>query len=101
MESKVSRLRVVAILEGISFLVLLFIAMPIKYIGGEPIVVKYVGMAHGVLFILFMIALYDASRSTSWTYAFRTLAFISSLIPFGAFWLEVKLKKPALIPVRK
>ncbi|MFP4332719.1 MAG: DUF3817 domain-containing protein [Campylobacterales bacterium] len=101
MEGKINRLRVVAILEGISYLVLLFIAMPIKYIGGEPIVVKYVGMAHGVLFILFMLALYDASRSTSWTYSFRTLAFISSLIPFGAFWLEVKLKKPSLIPARK
>lgn len=100
MKSKIKRLRVIAFIEGISFLVLLFIAMPIKYIGGEPMAVKVVGMTHGILFILFIIALYDASRASGWFYRFRTLAFISSLIPFGTFWLDTKLKAPSSIPVR-
>ena len=54
----IQSLRVVGFLEGLSFLALLFIAMPLKYIWGNPILVKYVGMGHGVLFIAFLVVLF-------------------------------------------
>ena len=54
LETNLKKFRLIAFMEGISFLVLLFIAMPIKYILGEPIVVKFVGMAYGGLFLLFL-----------------------------------------------
>lgn len=59
----------------------------------EPIVVKYVGMGHGVLFILFIVLLAVAALQYKWKFSFITFAFIASLIPFGTFYLDVKLKK--------
>ena len=53
----VQALRFVGTLEGISFLLLLGVAMPIKYIWGNPVFVKYIGMGHGVLFVLFLVML--------------------------------------------
>ncbi|BFU78409.1 DUF3817 domain-containing protein [Arcobacter sp. 15-2] len=92
MKTNLKKFRLIAFMEGISFLVLLFIAMPIKYIIGEPIVVKYVGMAHGVLFLLFLFLLVVTARELKWNFGFITMAFIASLIPFGTFYLEKKLK---------
>jgi len=82
----------IAFLEGISFLVLLFIAMPIKYILGEPLVVKFVGMAHGGLFLLFLYLLFVTAKEYKWNLSFISMAFIASLLPFGTFYLEKKLK---------
>jgi integral membrane protein len=80
-------------MEGISYLVLLFMAMPLKYFAGMPIFVKVVGMAHGVLFILFIVYLIIAAREYRWSMKFNFWAFISSLVPFGTFYLEKKLKQ--------
>ena len=92
LNSNLKRFRLIAVMEGISFLLLLFIAMPIKYMLGEPILVKYVGMAHGVLFLLFIALLAIASREYKWKLPFIIMAFITSLVPFGTFYLEKKLK---------
>ena len=54
----IKTLRLVGLLEGISFLLLLFIAMPVKYMMDNPILVKYIGMGHGVLFVLFLVVLF-------------------------------------------
>ena len=54
----IKTLRLVGLIEGISFLLLLFIAMPVKYMMDNPVLVKYVGMGHGVLFILFLVVLF-------------------------------------------
>ena len=67
--------------------------MPIKYMLGEPIVVKYVGMGHGVLFILFIVLLAIAAIQYKWKLPFIIFSFIASLIPFGTFYLDTKLKK--------
>ena len=91
--TNLKRFRLIALLEGISYLLLLFIAMPIKYILQEPILVKYVGMGHGVLFILFIALLAVASIQYKWKLPFIIYAFIASLIPFGTFYLDTKLKK--------
>ncbi len=85
------RFRVISAMEGLSYLILVFIAMPIKYLGDNPIYVKYVGMAHGVLFIIFMISLFETKRKESWDTGFMFQLFVLSLIPFGAFIIEKKV----------
>ncbi len=100
MDSKVSRFRVIAFVEGISFLLLLFIAMPLKYIYGIPEATKIMGSLHGILFIAFCFLLMEAARAHRWVYTFGVLAFISSLVPFGMIWLDRRLKKPQAIPLR-
>lgn len=73
-------------IEGYSYLLLVFIAMPLKYALGFPLAVKVVGMAHGVLFMIFCYYLYKATRETKWSYALATLFFAASLVPFGSFY---------------
>ena len=90
LKSPLGRLRIVAILEGISFLVLLGIAMPLKYLAGIPEPVRVVGMAHGVLFVLYVILLIQVAIEKSWSFKKSILAFIASFIPFGTFYADAK-----------
>jgi integral membrane protein len=83
-------LRIIAFLEGISFLVLLIIAMPLKYYFDEPNPVKIVGMAHGVLFVLYILTLLVVHVSYKWTIGKTIGAFIASFIPFGTFYADKK-----------
>jgi integral membrane protein len=92
METKIKQFRIVAFLEGWSFLILLFIAMPLKYMLGILIATKIVGMLHGVLFIWFVIALFGASSEQKWGMKLSILAFIASILPFGTFFLDKTLK---------
>jgi integral membrane protein len=93
LKTPLSRFRVIGILEGISFLVLLGIAMPLKYLAGWPHAVKVVGWAHGVLFIAYIIALIAVTFDRRWSITRVIVAFIASLVPFGTFWLESRLKQ--------
>ena len=93
MEAKVRNLRIVGIAEGISFLVLLLIAMPLKYFMGMPLAVKYVGWAHGVLFIAYVIAVFVAIKAMRWNWFSVLVALGASLLPFGTFVLDKELKK--------
>ncbi|MGZ4034831.1 MAG: DUF3817 domain-containing protein [Bacteroidia bacterium] len=79
--------------EGISFLILLGIAMPLKYIGHMPTPVRVVGMLHGVLFIWYSVALYHAKTAYSWSTRKAAIGFLLSFLPFGTFFLEKTLKK--------
>ena len=92
METKIKQFRIVAFLEGWSFLILLFVAMPLKYMMGILIATKVVGMLHGVLFIWFIVALFGVSGEQKWGFKFSIFAFIASIIPFGTFFLDKKLK---------
>ncbi len=85
------KFRLVSILEGISYLILLLIAMPLKYLAGADWAVKYVGWAHGLLFVLFCFLLLNVWIKYRWSFGRTTLAFIASLLPFGTFVLENKL----------
>jgi len=91
-----SRFRLVALLEGISFLLLLFIAMPLKYLAGQPLAVKYVGWAHGALFVAYVLTLLVVWVDRRWSFGRVVLAFVMSLIPFGTFWLDRRLKQEAV-----
>jgi len=85
------RLRIVAVLEGISFLVLLFIAMPLKYMYGQPEMVKKIGMLHGWLFVLYVLLLALAHYQLKWTWFKTGLGFILLFVPFGTFYAERKM----------
>jgi integral membrane protein len=97
LKTALSRFRIISIIEGLSYLILLFIAMPIKYIADNPYPVKIVGMTHGILFIIFIIFLYEAMKKYNWNIRFTIELFIYSIIPFGLFFIERKIKKLALI----
>ena len=91
----IKTLRLVGLLEGISFLLLLFIAMPMKYMFQNPILVKYVGMGHGVLFILFLVVLFVVCEKQKWSIKMFILGLIASILHFGPFVFDHKLKKLA------
>jgi len=92
-KSSIDKLRLVSILEGISYLLLLFIGMPLKYKMDMPIPNKIFGMGHGILTIVFVCALYNAWSKTNLNLRVSFQTFVASLIPFGAFFMEKKLKK--------
>jgi len=87
------RFMFIALLEGISYLLLLCIAMPLKYYADMPGPVKYIGWAHGVLFVLFCFYLVKVWMGYKWGFWKATGAFIASLLPFGTFVLDKQLKK--------
>lgn len=88
----IKTLRWVGLLEGISFLLLLLIAMPMKYIFGNPILVKYVGMGHGILFIAFLAVLFIVCEKQKWSIQIFILGLIASILPFGPFAFDKKIK---------
>ncbi|MES2779768.1 MAG: DUF3817 domain-containing protein [Bacteroidota bacterium] len=83
----------VAFLEGVSYLILVFIAMPLKYLAGQPELVKRVGMAHGLLFVLFVFTLVQVTTDRDWKWSKALKAFGTSLLPFGTFWFEANHRK--------
>jgi integral membrane protein len=90
----IGRFRIVAFWEGISYLLLLFVAMPLKYGLGMDMAVRVVGMAHGVLFIA-----YVATLALAWTRLGTHLGWVAavlSLVPGGTFWLEARLRRDEL-----
>lgn len=87
-KSALGRLRIVAFLEGISYLVLLGIAMPLKYFAGLPQAVRVVGMAHGVLVVLFVLLLIQVAIERDWTFKKSFMSFVASLVPFGTFYAD-------------
>ncbi len=88
----IGRLRITGILEGISFLLLLGFAMPLKYIWHQEIYVRYCGWAHGILFILYCLCLLHAKLAHRWKLKFSLVLFLAAFIPFGTFVADRKLR---------
>ncbi len=86
--SSLNKFRRINTIEGYSFLILVFIAMPLKYAFGFPIATKIVGMIHGGLFIWFVIQLIESSKEVPFSLKDSLKFFILSLIPFGSFYTE-------------
>lgn len=82
--------RWISTLEAISFLVLLGIAMPLKYIWDSPQAVSVVGMAHGILFILYLLVAYYVSERLNWPSKTTLIVMLCSILPFGPFYAERK-----------
>lgn len=93
--SPIERLRRVGIIEGISYLVLVFIAMPLKYFADLPLAVKIFGWIHGGLFIWFCWVLAVAKFRGGLSYGMSLLAFIAALLPFGPFVIDRRLQAEA------
>ena len=87
--------RITALLEGISYILLLFIATPIKYFMGDPQYVKLLGMPHGMLFILYIILAFLIKGDMKWSTKTFSFILLASIIPFGTFYIEKKYLKPA------
>ena len=94
LSTTLGRLRLVGILEGLSFLLLLGIAMPLKYVWGDPTAVRWVGMAHGVLFLLYVAAAVQAHFEYRWTVRQTGWVVLASLLPFGPFVVDSRILRP-------
>ena len=88
----IKNLRILGNVEGVSYLLLLGVAMPLKYLADMPLAVRIVGMGHGVLFIAYCILLALCMRKFKWSIGFGIYLFVATLIPFGTFVTDRKLK---------
>ena len=86
-----ARLRALAFVEGLSYLVLLGIAMPLKYWAGMPLAVRIVGSLHGLLFVLLMLGVLEGWRGRGKPFAWAVRLGVAALIPFGTFFLDREL----------
>ncbi|MCI2229338.1 DUF3817 domain-containing protein [Polaribacter sp. MSW13] len=82
--------RIVSLLEGISYLLLLFIATPIKAFQGDETYVKMLGMPHGILFILYVILAFMLKKEMKWDHKNFGIILLCSLLPFGTFYMDKK-----------
>ena len=98
LSTALGRFRLVSLVEGLSYVILVGIAMPLKYGAGNTTIVPVVGSIHGGLFVLFVLALAAAARAQRWTHRQTATAFIAGLIPLGAFWLEHRLRRESATP---
>lgn len=92
MKKPVSFLRTIALVEGVSFLILLGVAMPLKYFADLPMAVKWVGWIHGVLFIIFCAALWQTMLRIKWPLARGVAVFVAAVVPFGPFLLDRRMQ---------
>ena len=95
------RFRIIAIAEGVSFLVLLLIAMPLKYMFDIPVAVKICGWIHGALFVTFLYLAFEVFSSFKKEFVWLAKAFAAAIIPLGAFFLDRELKMEEQILIRK
>jgi integral membrane protein len=91
--NSIKLLRKVGMMEGVSLLILLFIAMPLKYIWQQPETVKIVGWIHGGLFILFITLVLRVYAQRDWPFKKLVWAFLAAFLPFGTFVFDKQLKK--------
>ena len=91
--SNLSLLRKIGFAEGLSWLLLLGIAMPLKYIGGEPLAVRIVGWIHGILFVAYIIQLYRVQSAYRWPLQKIIFGCLAAFLPFGTWIFDAQLKK--------
>jgi len=91
LKTPLGRLRFIGWWEGVSFLLLLGVAMPLKYLAGEPAAVRVVGMAHGILFMLYVLAALQAAVEHHWTWKRTAIVLVASVLPAGPFVIDAKI----------
>lgn len=82
--------RIISFLEGVSYLLLLFVAVPIKYFQGDASYVKILGMPHGVLFMLYIVFAIVLQKQMKWNLNTLGIVMIASVLPFGTFYVDKK-----------
>ncbi|HRV55733.1 MAG TPA: DUF3817 domain-containing protein [Mangrovimonas sp.] len=95
MKTLINSFRIVALLEGVSYILLLFVAVPIKYFGNDPQYVKLLGMPHGLLFIAYIILTIMVNSELNWKGTTLRKVLLASIIPFGTFVVDKKYLKDA------
>jgi len=85
--------RIVGYSEGLSLLILLFIAMPLKYLAGLPLAVKYTGWAHGLLFVSYLALALWVKEQENWPFKYLVYTFLAAFFPFGTFIFDRWLMK--------
>ncbi|HNJ59113.1 MAG TPA: DUF3817 domain-containing protein [Chitinophagaceae bacterium] len=96
LKNKLSVLRVIGFAEAASWLLLLLIAMPLKYIWMKPLAVKIVGWIHGILFITYIVLALLVAKEHKWKFSKLINAFISAFVPLGTYFFDSRLKKEQL-----
>ena len=91
--SAIGFFRLIAFLEGLSLLILLFVAMPMKYMFDKPKMVQTVGGFHGLLFMLFVYLAFRVAIRYEWKFIKTSLIMISSFVPFGTIIADHKVFK--------
>ena len=91
LRTNIGRLRIAGFLEGISYLVLLCICMPLKYIGDIPEPTSFVGMAHGIIFIIYCVLVMVVMLKYKWNLMKTFWALLASVLPFGTFVADVRI----------
>ncbi|GAB3337137.1 hypothetical protein GCM10027299_47910 [Larkinella ripae] len=92
LQTKLGRLRLLGFLEGLSLLLLIGIAVPLKYLGGDPAFVKALGPVHGLLFVLFVVNTLSVGIERRWKFLETTWkVLVACFIPFGTFYIDYKI----------
>ncbi len=91
LKTQIGRLRVIGFIEGVSFLLILFVTMPLKYYAEMLGPNKVIGMVHGLLFVLYVLAVVQCKIEYNWPLKKTALALLASIVPFGTFWADAKL----------
>ena len=84
--------KIISLLEGVSYILLLFIAVPIKYLQGNPEYVKLLGMPHGLLFVLYIVLAIMLKQEFKWSTKTFGMVCLLSILPFGTFFVGKYLK---------
>ena len=88
--------RLVALLEGVSYILLLFVAVPLKYWGGDEQWVKLLGMPHGLLFVSYVIFAFLIKENENWGIKDLGIVLLASILPFGTFYVEWQYLKKSI-----
>lgn len=91
LKTEIGRLRLLAFAEGVSFLMILFISMPLKYLLDLPGPNQVIGLLHGILFVLYVLALIPVIIKYRWNLKTSFFSFLAAFIPFGTFWADAKI----------
>lgn len=91
-KTNIGRLRILGFLEGFSLLILLFVAMPLKYVWHYPEIAKWTGTVHGALFLLFVFNTFSVAIQLQWPFTKITWKVLAgSFLPFGTFYIDRKI----------
>ncbi len=93
LRTPLGRFRAIALAEGVSYLMLFGLTMPLKYLAGMPTPNKVVGLLHGLLSVAYVALLIDVALQRRWSLVRSLVALVASLLPFGAFVLEAWLRR--------
>ena len=91
MFSSITLFKIIAYLEGLSYILLLFIATPIKWFLKDPQYVKLLGLPHGILFIIYIILAFKLKNDFNWNKALFKKVIFASIIPFGSFFIKKQI----------